>query len=201
MTIQMAVLGDSIAAGQGATRTADSLASRLTAGLADHGVEAAPRIFAASGARSSALRGQVDRALEWQPDLAVIVIGANDLSHLTPPAQAAAALGEAVRRLRDAGALVVVAPAPDLSVVPYVPAGMRPIVRAASQTLRDLQSAQVVAAGGRVADREGRTTSAFAADRALFSADLFHPSSAGYAVIAGTLLPEILEALRTRTEP
>jgi lysophospholipase L1-like esterase len=50
------------------------------------------------------------------------------------------------------------------------------------------------ALGGRVADGDGATARAFAADHRLFSADRFHPSSAGYAVIASALLPQVLAA-------
>jgi lysophospholipase L1-like esterase len=45
-----------------------------------------------------------------------------------------------------------------------------------------------------VADPEGSTASAFAHDPSLFSADRFHPSSAGYAHIAQALLPTVLAA-------
>jgi lysophospholipase L1-like esterase len=48
--------------------------------------------------------------------------------------------------------------------------------------------------GARVADADGATARAFGADPRLFSADRFHPSSAGYAVIAEALRPEVLAA-------
>jgi lysophospholipase L1-like esterase len=195
MPLRLALLGDSIAFGQGAARHADTLASRLVDGLLDHGVDAAARIFAVPGARSTGLRTQVDRALSWEPHAAVLVIGANDLTHRVLPEQAARQLHTAVRRLRDCGSEVVVAPAPDLSIVPHVPAAMRGLLQAGSRLLRDHQVRAVEAAGGRVADRDGRTSAAFAADRSLFSADSFHPSSAGYAVIAAELLPELVAAV------
>ncbi|WP_280530192.1 SGNH/GDSL hydrolase family protein [Nocardioides dongkuii] len=190
-------MGDSIGWGQGASRPEDRLAARLVAGLADHGIESDAEVVAVPGARSTALAGQVRRAQPARPDVAVIVIGANDLTHRTPPRDAAADLGAAVRALRSAGARVVVAPAPDLSSVPHVPAAMRPAVRRASEELRALQVAAVEAEGGLVADADHRTSRAFAEDPTLFSADRFHPSSRGYAVIAASLLPAVLEALRT----
>jgi lysophospholipase L1-like esterase len=51
-----------------------------------------------------------------------------------------------------------------------------------------------------VADPDGRTSELFRADRSLFSADRFHPSSAGYGVIAGELLPHVLAAAATVVE-
>ena len=135
--IRLAVLGDSIAWGQGATRERDRLSSRLVDGLASRGIDAEARVFAVPGATSSGLVSQVGQALSWRPDLAVVVIGANDLTHLLPVEVAAQALGDAVRRLRAGGAEVVVAPAPDLSAVPHVPAFLRETVRAAGDLLRD----------------------------------------------------------------
>lgn len=157
-----------------------------------HDVEV--RVFAVPGARSAGLATQVGSALAWEPALVLIVIGANDLTHLQPTRTAAAALGEAVRRLREAGAEVVVAPAPDLSAVPHVPVFLRDVVRAAGDDLRRHQIAAVRAAGGRLADPDQRASGAFATNPALFSPDLFHPSSAGYAVIADSLLPALVEA-------
>jgi hypothetical protein len=90
---------------------------------------------------------------------------------------------------------VVVAPAPDLSVIPHVPPAMRALVQAGSALLRSAQARETIAAGGRIADPEGSTSAAFAADPALFSRDRFHPSSAGYAMIAKALAPAVRAAV------
>ena len=197
--MRLAVLGDSIAWGQGAARERDRLESRLTEGLTMRGFDVEARVFAVRGARSSDLAAQVGRASTWKPVLAVVVIGANDLTHLTPVDQAAQDLAQAVRRLRGLGAEVVVAPAPDLSAVPHVPVALRTAVRAAGEFLRQRQETAVLAEGGRIADPDQRASRAFAADPSLFSADRFHPSSAGYAVIADSLLPVLAEAAQDLT--
>lgn len=194
--MRLAVLGDSIAWGQGATREQDRLAPRLVDGLGLHGIDAVARVVAQPGARSSALAAQVAAVVPWSPALAVIVIGANDLTHLEAAAPAVRSLGDAVRTLRAAGAVVVVAPAPDLSAVPHVPVVLREVVRAAGDDFRARQVAAVLAEGGLVADPDQRASRAFAGDASLFSADRFHPSSAGYAVIADSLLPSVLQAAR-----
>jgi lysophospholipase L1-like esterase len=157
------------------------------------------KVFDVPGARSSDLAAQVGRALAWKPALTVVVIGANDLTHLVPVDQAAQELAKAVRRLRAVGGEVVVAPAPDLSAVPHVPVALRTAVRAAGEFLRQRQVRAVLAEGGRIADPDQRASRAFAADSSLFSADRFHPSSAGYAVIADSLLPVVAEAAQDLT--
>jgi lysophospholipase L1-like esterase len=191
VTLAFAVLGDSIAYGQGAARAADTVGARLAAELVAADIATDLRIFAVPGARSQALAGQARSAVSWQPGLALIIIGANDLTHFVPPEQAAAQLGDACRTLRAAGAEVVVAPAPDLSVVPWVPPQARLVVQAASATLRQAQTRAAVAAGARVADLEAGSAATFATDAGMFSADRFHPSSAGYAVIATALAPAV----------
>lgn len=198
MSLKLAVLGDSIAWGQGAAREQERLAPRLVEGLGRHGFDAIARVFAVPGARSAGLAAQVQSCTPWGPDLAVVVIGANDLTHLAPLDAAVESLALAVRRLRTAGAEVVVAPAPDLSSVPHVPVFLRDTVRAAGEELRTRQSTAVRREQGRVADEDQRASGAFATDRSLFSADLFHPSSKGYAVIADSLLPTLVEAARAR---
>jgi len=188
------VLGDSIAFGQGAARAEERLAPRLTEALAARGLSVESRVFAVSGARSRDLSAQVGRALAWAPQLVLVVIGANDLTHQAPVEAAVDALAQAVRRLRAVDAEVVVAPAPDLSAVPHVPDFLRQVVRERADRYRERQVAAVLDAGGRVADPDQRASRAFAADPSLFSADRFHPSSAGYGIIAEAVLPALLDA-------
>jgi lysophospholipase L1-like esterase len=195
-TLRLAVLGDSIAYGTGAARAADTLGPRLVAALEAADVPAEYRVFAVPGAVSADLAAQVERARAWRPQLVVVVIGANDLTRFVPAERAASALGAAVRALRAAGAQVVLAPAPDLSIVPHVPPFLREIVRAGSAVLRAAQVRVVRAEGGLLADADGATSAAFAADPGLFSVDRFHPSSAGYAVIARALAPVVADAAR-----
>jgi len=192
--LSFAVLGDSIAYGQGAARPADTVAARLTTRLTADGIPADVRVFAVPGARSRDLAEQVRRALLWDPGLALIIIGANDLTGLVPPQQAAGQLGAAVRALRAADVEVIVAPAPDLSVVPWVPVAMRPTVRAGSLALQDAQIRAARAEGATIAEHALDTSAGFAADASLFSADRFHPSSAGYARIADALAPAVRAA-------
>ena len=83
------------------------------------------------------------------PDLAVVVIGANDLTRFVPAPAAAADLGAAVTALRALGTDVVVVPAPDMSSVPFVPPAFRPVVQAACAMLQQHQAQAARAAGAR----------------------------------------------------
>jgi lysophospholipase L1-like esterase len=198
--LRLVVLGDSIAYGTGALRAEDTLGRRLSAVLSADGFDVELRVLAVPGAVSADLAAQVRRAEPFDADLAVVVIGANDLARFIPPEQAAAALAAAVTALRARGTDVVAVPAPDMSTVPFVPPAFRPLVRAACAQLQQRQAAVVEAAGGSVAGVAAEVGGAFAADPSMFSADRFHPSSAGYARIAAALAPSVLAAARARRE-
>lgn len=199
--IRLALLGDSIAYGIGADRTEDTLAPRLRADLAEAGTASVTRVFAVPGARSAGLGGQVDRVLPWRPDVVVLVIGANDLTHQVPVGVAAEHLRQTLRRLRTADVGVLLAPAPDLSVVPLVPPALRGFVRQRSAELRQAQIAVADDEGAVVADQEAGTSVSFGDDPSLFSADRFHPSSAGYARIAAELAPVVRQLVRSAAAP
>jgi lysophospholipase L1-like esterase len=198
--LRFVVLGDSIGFGTGALRREDALGPRLSAALAVEDFDVDLAVLAVPGAASADLPAQVRRALPLQPDLAVVVIGANDLARFVPPASACRFLTDAVRSLQEAGAEVVVVPAPDMSAVPWVPAAFREVVSAASGLMQRQQAEAAAGAGARVAHVSQQIGAAFAADPGLFAADRFHPSSAGYARIAEALAPVVLAAARDRRD-
>lgn len=193
------VLGDSIAHGTGALRAEDTLGRRLAAALTDAGFDVDLHVVAVPGAVSADLPRQVRAAAPRAADLALVVVGANDLTRLVPPEQAAASLDAALRTLRAGGTDVVVVPAPDMSSVPFVPPALRPLVRAACAQLQHRQGAVAEAAGATVA-AVTEVNRVFGTDPAMFAADRFHPSSAGYARIAAALTPVVLAAARARRD-
>jgi lysophospholipase L1-like esterase len=198
--LRLLLLGDSIAYGTGARSADDTLGRRLTTALTAEGFDVDLHVLAVPGAESAGLAPQVRRALPLEADLAVVVIGANDLARFRPVDEAAAHLGAAVTALRADGTDVVVVTAPDMSSVPFVPPAFRPVVRAACAQLQARQAAAVEAAGGTVAGIAAEVGGAFAADPAMFAADRFHPSSAGYARIAAALAPTVVAAAQARRD-
>lgn len=116
--IRLALLGDSSAAGYGVDSVEETTGAVLASGVAlqaDRRVHL--RSFAKVGARSADLAGQVDRALTTHPDVVVIFIGANDVTHQVLPSASVRSLAEAVRRLVEAGVEVVVGTCPDLGTI------------------------------------------------------------------------------------
>jgi lysophospholipase L1-like esterase len=198
VTLRFLVLGDSLAFGTGATRPEHTLGARLTGTLTQAGEPVELQVVAVPGATSLDLAAQVRRASE--ADVALLVIGANDLTRQVPPARSAAALGDAVRVLRAQGAEVLVVPTPDLSSVAWVPPAFRAVVAGICDALRARQTLAAEAAGGVVAPVGPELSRRFAADPTLFSADRFHPSSTGYALVAEALAPHLLALVAQRSD-
>ena len=194
------VLGDSLAFGTGATGPQDTLGARLTRALTDAGLTVELHVVAVPGATSLDLAAQLRRSAAVDADLALLVVGANDLTRQVPPARAAAALGAAVRELRARGTEVLVVPTPDLSSVAWVPPAFRAVVAGICDQSRARQTAAAEAAGGVVVAVAPELTARFAGDPSLFSADRFHPSSAGYALVADALAPRLLELAARRED-
>jgi lysophospholipase L1-like esterase len=198
VTLRFLVLGDSLAFGTGATSPDHTLGVQLTRTLEQAGEIVELQVVAVPGATSLDLAAQVRRV--GDADVALLVIGANDLTRQVPAAQAAAALGAAVRELRERGTEVLVVPTPDLSSVAWVPPAFRAVVAGLCDRLRSRQTLAAEAAGAVVVPVAPELTGRFATDPTLFAADRFHPSSAGYALVAEALAPHLLELAAGRQD-
>lgn len=193
--LRLAILGDSTAAGVGADAPSDTVAAQLAAALAQDGRRVTVDGLAISGARTADLAGQVSRALtHGRPDVAVIVVGANDATHPVRLSTVERELAAAVSRLRSARVRVVVGTCPDLG---SVRAFAHPLRELAAWRGRRVAAAQIRAvrrAGAVPVDLAAETGPVFRADPGTLSPDLFHPSPDGYRLWAAALLPAVREA-------
>ena len=102
-----------------------------------------------SGPSPATSRARSTQALLPDPDVAVILIGANDVTHSVLPSASVRHLSEAVRRLHEADVAVVVGTCPDLGTVSPIPQPLRQVARVWSRRLAAAQTIAVVEAGGR----------------------------------------------------
>lgn len=190
------MLGDSLAAGLGAGHARNTPAAMLAQGMSNV-LDRPVRLMnvATVGARSADLAAQVERALHLRPHIAVIIIGANDITHFGLPSSAVRHLEEAVRRLREQGALVVVGACPDVGSVQPIPQPLRWMVRRLSRQLAAAQMIACVRAGAHVVSFADELGEEFAADPDLFDDDRFHPGPEGYERVTQVLFPAVLAAL------
>jgi lysophospholipase L1-like esterase len=194
--VRLVLLGDSSAAGAGVDKVTDTVGGQLARLLADgSGLRVQLSSVGVSGSRSTDLATQVARALLGErPDVAVVLIGANDAATARRPGESAAYLGAAVRRLRDAGVEVVVGTCPDLGAVRAIAQPLRGVAGWWGRRTAHAQNRAVAAAGGAVVDIGAETGSVFRADAGTLCFDGFHPSADGYRVWAEALLPAVTAA-------
>jgi lysophospholipase L1-like esterase len=197
---RLAVLGDSTAAGYGVHTRAETPGAMLATAVAD-ALHAPVDLTcpAAVGSPSSWLPAQAENALEaGSVDLAVIFIGANDVTTGASEERAVAFLAQAVRALRAAGADVIVATCPDLGTVRPILPPLRWVVRRTSRRLAHAQRAAVRSEGALTVSLGDLLGPTFDADPAtMFGPDRYHPSALGYRAAVDVVMPTVVEALKT----
>ncbi len=196
--VELLMVGDSIAAGLGAERPKDVLGARIAKSVAAF-LQRPVRLRTAAqvGAESQDLARQIDRLPgAYRPDVAVVIVGGNDVTHRVPVASAAADLEDAIARLRARGAEVVVGTCPDLGALRAVPQPLRSLGAQASRQLARAQAVAGERAGARVVSLRRAVGHLFVAHPDdMFSIDRFHPSALGYRRTADALAPEVVAAL------
>jgi lysophospholipase L1-like esterase len=196
--VELAMFGDSIAAGLGAEHRKDTLGGRLAKGVA-RAVHRPVRLHTAAvvGAESSMLAEQLDSlAPGYRPDVAVIVVGGNDVTHRVPIPTATGHLVDAIGRLRALGAEVVVGTCPDLGALRAVPQPLRVLGSRLSRQLAQAQGHAAGRTGARVVSLGAAVGPVFVSQPdEMFSLDRFHPSALGYRRTADALLPAVLRAV------
>lgn len=196
---EIVVLGDSSAAGMGAEEareTVGAIVANGVAALTGRPVRLTNR--AVVGAESGDLERQLATALEevLRPDVVLIMVGANDVTHRIERSDAVRHLEQTVRRARALGSEVVVGTCPDLGTILPIQQPLRALMKRWSRDLAAAQTVAVVEAGGRTVSLGDLLGPEFAAaPHEMFSRDRFHPSAVGYARAAAALLPSVCAAL------
>ncbi len=180
-------LGDSTAAGVGASTSAGALPSQVADGPRLSGVSVA--VLAVSGARvADVLADQAPKVAELEPNLVLISVGANDTIHLTGRGAFRHTYEELVRAL-PSGVPVVLLGVPDMGAIPRFAQPLRALSGWRGRNL-DAEVRGVAARTGAVyADIAGPTGPPFRRHPGrYFAADDFHPSDAGYGLWAEAVL-------------
>jgi lysophospholipase L1-like esterase len=198
--LRLAVLGDSTAAGFGVDRGRETPGALLAGGIASVAERPVDLfVVAANGATSEDLARQMDALLQLTgpegPELALIMIGANDVTQMTKRATAVRLLGDTLKQLRALGTEVVVGTCPDLGTIEPVRPPLRWLARRASRQLAAAQAITVVEAGARSVSLGDLLGEEFRGRHEMFASDRYHPSAQGYATAAMAMLPTLCAAI------
>jgi lysophospholipase L1-like esterase len=199
--LTLVVLGDSSVAGVGADAAEDTLTYGVAKALSDQ-YRVSLHALGVSGSRLADVVGrQLPQVHGLEPDMVLVCVGTNDVTHGTT-------LREARRQLRllvdglaevapDAKVIVSGLPPAETAVAFHRP--LRDLLGLRALLFTRLYRAELTPHGISVFDIAKLTRSAFHGKREMFSADRFHPSSAGYAFLGtvyGRAVREALEAAR-----
>jgi lysophospholipase L1-like esterase len=191
-------LGDSTAAGVGASDADHAMPRRVAVAL-DRPVEITSR--AVSGDRvADVVARQLDGIAATDPDVVLISIGANDVTHLTSRDDFRSTYERLVDRLPER-ALVVILGVPDMGAPDRYLQPLRSIAGLRGRQLDDVSRAVARDHGAVYVDIAGQTGPTMRSDRRrYFAVDRFHPSDDGYALWADAVLDELRPALADRAK-
>jgi lysophospholipase L1-like esterase len=197
--LDLLIVGDSIAAGLGAYRKKTTLAGRIARELAK---ETHRTVRVTSVAEVGAETWMIpERQLPrlkggYRPDIAVVIVGGNDVIHRRPATESIESLVAVIEDLHLRGANVVVGTCPDLGAIGPVKRPLKSYLSHNSKSLAAAQAEAALAHGARVVSLAKAVGPHFADNPdEMFSIDRFHPSELGYKRTAQALLPSLLAAL------
>jgi lysophospholipase L1-like esterase len=182
-------LGDSTAAGVGVDDPGDALPVVVAREL---GVAVDLTVLAVSGARvADVVDEQLPAVAALEPDVVLVSVGANDVTHLTSRDDLADRYRQLVGGLPDRAAVVLLG-VPDMGSVPRLAQPLRAVAGFRGRQLDEVVREVARDVGATYVPIARATGPAFRRepDR-MFAADEYHPSAAGYrlwadAVIAAT---------------
>jgi lysophospholipase L1-like esterase len=195
--IAMAVLGDSLAFGLGATKEEAGLAHLWHAQLRAERPGSTLYTFGVPHATmGDVLRHQIPQLHGLEADLVVLIAGANDLRYTRDVlriAQSFRSLLEAIR-LATPHAQIVAGGIPDVTQTIAVPNVLKPAVQRLCARINERMREIASASGYRFIDMFEFTRAPLCPDKSYLCEDGFHPNDFGYAEIARRSYPEIAAA-------
>lgn len=200
--LTFAVIGDSTAEGVGARSFEETYPYRLALRL---GASRRVRleVLGFSGARMNDAAGeQAPAAAALVPDLVLVAVGTNDVTHLTPLRLVRRSLARLLDVLSASEAAVVLAGPAALGTVRALAQPLRAIAGLRGRAVQRLIREESLSRRLPFVDVAGATAAAFGADPDRYLCrDLFHLSGDGYARWADAMAPAVLAAAPPARQP
>jgi len=194
--IRYVVLGDSTAAGVGADY-AQGIVMETARSLASHRRVEVMNLSVSGATFRDVLREQIPQVRGLKPDLVLVDVGANDVTHLTSSASIKRDLDAILRSLiaTRCEVRIVLTGAPDMGSPPRIPFLLRGLASRRTRRINAIALGAVSKYGLTFAPIAEQTGPLFRRDRTLFSADRFHPNARGYALWVPVLVDALESAL------
>jgi lysophospholipase L1-like esterase len=139
---------------------------------------------------------QLGQAIELQPDLITLSVGANDIRKRTRLKQFERELASLLKDLEEkTHAKIIVNTIPDLSLTPAVPRYMKSYSRYMAQKLNSIIKAMGNHVNVTIVDLFNYSRAVLKQFPEAISHDGFHPSDFGYAIWANTMIPQMQHIL------
>lgn len=193
-------LGDSTVEGIGASHPSKSYAALVHSDLSRHYAPVEYHNFGKGGARvSDVVATQLSKAVEAQPRLITLSIGANDIIKRTSLRLFRTELQRLLQTLREqTPALIVMTNIPDFSFNNRIPASVKPVVRLRIKQYNAIIRRAAAANGAVLIDTFKESAATALRFPEAVSSDNFHPSDLGYTLWANVMLTVIHEELKRR---
>jgi lysophospholipase L1-like esterase len=197
--LRIAVLGDSLALGTGASRADGGfIFPAFRSVLAQHPGSRIDNVAIGGATVADVVRLEVDRLRGTRYTCAIVCAGGNDVVRATPETAFASAYATLLKRLARTvpGARIICCGVPDVSVSPIFADERAATLATAQRDNRAVRRA-AHAAGAAFVDLFA-LTHALRDPQRFLGRDRFHPSDAGYAVLARALTPVLARLLGYR---
>lgn len=195
--LRYVVMGDSTTISQGGTyengfaiQSARHLAQKYKVTFLNTGI---------SGATAQSVKEvQLDQAVKFKPDVVLLAVGANDVTHRTPLATVNANLQVIIDQLRQANPRIVIVftRSPAVDAVTRFPFGAKQLVRNQVERFNKYLEPLIARSNVIVAPIAEDTRQAFLDNPSLLAADKFHPNDSGYALWTPVITKALDRALQ-----
>jgi lysophospholipase L1-like esterase len=192
--LRLVVMGDSTTTGVGTERVEESYAAVVGMALVEHGPVEVHVVGRASARAADVLGGQLPLALAVDPDLILLVVGANDAMHVTPLREVRRSIEAVLDGCGERPVVLAGVPALRLATVLH-----HPLRELSDRRGRQVNRVLKRAAAGREHVHFVPLAITPSADDGVrlpgyLAADGFHPNAVGYARWALELAPALLAA-------
>lgn len=198
-TIRYLILGDSTAVGVGGTYE-EGIAVATSRHLAQSRRVIMTNLAVSGAQVTDVLEKQLPGLGRFIPDVVLLDIGANDVTHLTSARSLERDLRSIIEHLISINCEVktVVTGAPAMSTPPRIPRLLRGVAGWRTEVLNKVFRKEVERYDLTFAPIAEKTGPLFAQDKTLFSDDAFHPSDRGYQTWIDVINPALDHALASQ---